>query len=333
MWDLGNQTEFAADRCVISDKHGARHWVVVVKGTFDIAPDGSATLADEQPPPLPEPIYRGEPGESSLLYDVEMGPPKPRTDIVVNGSAHAPHGQPCTEMVVGLETPAGRKSLRVIGDRHYERNLMGLVEPSAPLPFTTMPIVYERAYGGFDKTDADPSKHRMFAHNPIGRGFFTSPLHRVGNPLPNLEAAGGDSAQTVGFGAVCSYWQPRLARQGTYDAKWINERRPLLPDDFDPLNLQCAPDDQQVQPHVRGGASIGLVGMRPEGALRFEVPRHFLAFSTQIGRARHEHRAKLDTIIVEADARQVVLIWRTILSRHHEIDDIDFTEIRELPYV
>ena len=62
MWAVKNHTPYAADRVWGRDKDGVHEWIVAVKGTFDIKPDGSTKLADEQLKPLLLPEYHGEPG-------------------------------------------------------------------------------------------------------------------------------------------------------------------------------------------------------------------------------------------------------------------------------
>ena len=83
MWALDNRTAYAAERNWIRDKNGVHHWLVAVKATFDVALDGRLKLADEQPPPLLEPEYRGEPGSSSLRLDSDLLAVKPGTTVAV----------------------------------------------------------------------------------------------------------------------------------------------------------------------------------------------------------------------------------------------------------
>lgn len=334
MWALHNQTPFAADRTITVDVNGARHYVVVVKGTFDILRDGSLALAEEQVEAKAAPEFTGDDGASSLLYEADLIAAKPRTDILVNGKAYAPGGRPATRVTVGLQTPLGNKALLVHGDRVWQRGLTGQLEPTPPAPFVEMPIVYERAFGGYDQQDPDPSRHRLYDKNPVGTGFFTARAHRKDQPLPNIELPGRPlEAEPAGYGPLCGHWQPRLRLWGTYDARWMEARKPLLPTDFDPLALQCAPADQQVGPHLRGGERFGLINLDPTGSLGFDLPKHFLAFSTFVGKHRHEHRAKINTVIIEPDHPRVMVVWHTSLACHHEIDDIDYTEIVEKPYI
>jgi hypothetical protein len=332
VWEVRNETEYAADRAIVLDKSGERHWVVVVKGTFDILPDGTTRRADEQMDPLVAPEYRGDPGASSLLYEQDFTLAKPRTDVVLNATAHAVGGRPAPELTVGIKTPAGTKSLVVRGDRTF-----GTMEVSVTTPFVTMPIVYERTYGGHDRQDADPSRHRLDPRNPIGTGFSTRQAHRVGKPVPNIGLVGAARADVpAGYGALCSYWEPRVRHQGTYDAAWVEQQKPLLPKDWDPQVLQYAPVDQQFAPHLRGGEIFGLHKLTPSGSLQFALPKHYFGFTTEFEGPRkgyEEHRAKIHSVIIEPDHPRVIVVWHTILSCHHKIDDIVETLVHEKQYV
>ena len=90
MWAVTNHTPYKVGRAWGRDKDGVHEWIVAVKGTFDIKPDGSLKLADEQLEPLLLPEYNGEAGVSSLRYDADLVAPKPTTDVVLNGTAYAP---------------------------------------------------------------------------------------------------------------------------------------------------------------------------------------------------------------------------------------------------
>lgn len=340
MWAVGNLTPYGAGRTAVIDKHGGRHWVVAVRATFDIHPDGSTTVAAEQPEPLLTPEYRGDPGASSLLYEADLVDEKPGTDVIVNGSAHAPQGKPCTQVNVGLRLGKLQKSLTVFGDRVYERNMVGQAAPSLPMPFLKLPIEYERAYGGFDRTNPDPTRQQMFFPNPVGRGVAMQARTLIGQPVPNVELPDGQirSDMAAGFGPLCSYWEPRRRYQGTYDAGWVEQRKPLLPLDYDPRLNMCAPLDQQVEPHLRpGGVEATLVNLTPSGRLHFRLPQIYLGFRTHFGehikRDPVEHRAKLHTVIIEPEHPRVILVWHTRLSCGNAIDDIDQTTIEEKRYV
>lgn len=334
MWEIRDHTPFASAWTIGVDKTGEKQWIVVTKGTFDITDNGDTKIAEEQIEPLFTPEYRGEPGESSLLYEQDLVLAKPRTDIYLNATAYAPSGHPATKVLAGMQTARGNKHLVVYGDRVWESILTGNVAASTPRPFLTMPIVYERAYGGFDRQDPNPANHRLDPRNPVGTGFFTKWGHNAGELMPNIEHynQSKEAAWAAGFGALCSYWKPRIDFQGTYDDDWIKNRKPLLPNDYDPQTLQCAPPDQQCSPHLRGGEPFNLINLTPNGALRFDLPRHRLTYTTCIGSKKLEHRATINTVVIEPDYPRVMIVWHTTLRCHHDIDDIDYTVISEKEY-
>lgn len=335
MWGLDNRTPYEAERGWVLDVDGAKQWVVVVKGTFDIQPDGSLALSDDPVSPLLAPRYFGEDGASSIEYEADLVGSKAATDVLVNGSAHAPEGKPTTRMNVALQIKGRRKIIEVQGDREYERDVYGQAVPSTPMPFVTMPIVYERAYGGFDQASPEPARQRMDPRNPVGRGVTAKAKRRLGTPVANLVFPGQNPAKSgpAGFGAIASYWSPRREHAGTYDARWVRERKPLLPKDFDPRFHQCAPIDQQHTPHLRGGELVELVNMTPSGVLRFELPKIYLALTTHFGFDTKEHRTKIASVIIEPEVPRVIVVWQSILPCHHLVDRLDKTVIRRKPYL
>src|SRR5882724_11648862 len=98
MWILQNKTPYAAERALTVDLEGRDLWVVVVKGTFLIKPDGSTEPAPEpqQVPVRQELKHRGKPPETSLLYESDMVLSKANTDIVLEGHAYVPGGRDAT---------------------------------------------------------------------------------------------------------------------------------------------------------------------------------------------------------------------------------------------
>jgi hypothetical protein len=338
MWTVANETPFKTDRTIVVDKHGARHWVVVVKATFAIHPDGGTEIAKKQVDPLLVPEYRGEPGESSLLYESDLVSDKPGTDVLVHGTAYAPRERPATEVRVALKVGDAEKTLVVRGDRVFERTVGG-VAVSQPSPFLKMPLVYERAYGGFDHASPDPARQKIFAPNPVGTGVSFEPASLVGRPVANVEFETGPSkpSAAAGFGPLCSYWEPRRRYAGTYDDAWAKKQKPLLPLDFDDRGNMCAPIDQQVEPHARGGEVLHLTHLTPAGAMTVRLPRHYFTFTTLFARSARrspaDHRARLHTVIVEPDQPRLIMVWHSRLSCGNAVDDIDQTIVGEKEYV
>jgi hypothetical protein len=339
MWMLSNRTPYAVERTWVLDKNTAKSWVVVVKATFDIRPDGTTRLADKQEKPLYGEEYSGEAGKSSILYDADLIYPKQSTDVFLNGHAYAPEGRPTTDVIVTLKTHEITKQLRVFGDRRWEKGFLGL-SMSPPRPFEKMPIVYERAFGGHDTRPEKPMDHRLEPRNPIGVGFAIRAEHLVDQPLPNVEdpkqliSSWKDRPPPAGFGVIASYWSPRLKYVGTYDEKWRKERFPLLPEDFDERFFQSAPEEQQVAGFLRGGEKVELLNLTPDGYLAFDLPRIYPAFQTRFGKERVEHRGQLQSVILEPDWPRVILVWHTSLPvGNSRVDYLDETVISEKFYL
>ena len=101
----------------------------------------------------------------------------------------------------------------------------------------------------------------------------------------------------AGLGPVACHWQP-CGWGGTYDEKWLWERQPLLPEDFDGRPPSLRPEDQQAPEYLRGGEPVELVNLTPGGLLRFNLPRLAFGFATRfaggevvrhLGEAAHGH--------------------------------------------
>ena len=97
--------------------------VVIVKLTFDLEPCGpelqgqgwthQLLLSEVQPPLAYVDDYHGEALKSSLRWESDTAPAKPRCDLVVLGTAHSPQGRPCRrfEARVKLTTPDRERPL------------------------------------------------------------------------------------------------------------------------------------------------------------------------------------------------------------------------------
>jgi hypothetical protein len=330
MWALDNQTRFAADRSWVRDRDGAEVWLVAVKGTFEIEPDGTTKVADDQVEIYLSPKYSGEPGKSSLLYDLDLPRTKVTTDVLLNGHAYAPGGLAATTVQAGFRIGDLQKYLRVTGDRVWRSGLLGINLGKCE-PFTRVPISYERSYGGTDTKAKEP---KWDPRNPVGTGFVARRKHLAGQLAPNIHAASTgwtrfSRARPAGFGAIPSNWLPRVKFAGTCDAKWEAERAPLLPEDFDDRFYQCAPPDQQTKQFLKGGEQVELHNLTPNGYLAFQLPRVVLGFETDFGSEKVYHRANIHTVVLEPDFPRVLMVWHTALLCHPKVTKLRRTRIIE----
>ncbi|MBK7514862.1 MAG: DUF2169 domain-containing protein [Betaproteobacteria bacterium] len=332
MWQVDNRTPFATERGWVRDRDGSEVWLVAVKATFDVLPDGTTAVAKEQPPVLRLPEHFGEPGQSSVRYDADLILTKKTTDIVVVGQAYAPEGREVTQLDCGFKVGTLQKVLRVFGDRTW-----GAFGPSRPEPFVTMPLVWERAYGGVDRRSDTPEKDWDW-RNPVGTGFAVSSRNAQRLALPNVEdpkrliGAWSDRPAPAGFGVVASHWQPRVGFAGTYDDRWMRTRQPLLAEDMDERWYQSAPADQQAPAFLRGGEPVVLHNLSPQGRMQFVLPKVYLGFETRFydgSRQLHTRRA-LHTVILEpdhAEGPRVSLVWHSALPCHFKVQKLERTVI------
>ena len=334
MWAIVNHTPYKVESTWGRDKEGVHEWIVAVKATYDILPDGSVTLAEEQVEPLLAPEYNGEDGLSSLRYEADLVAPKPTTDVLINGTAYAPNGRPSTDFLVGARIGRIQKAIRVRGNRVWYDGAFGPTTSSAQ-PITKLPIIYERSYGGYDQTDPDPQNQRMDSRNPVGCGVVAQPDNRLGQAVPNFEYPNGNLEKDgpAGFGALDSYWSPRRELIGTYDEAWQQKRCPLLPVDWDPHSLLCSPIDQRPKSYMTGGEIVDLVNLTPNGKLSFVLPKVHLSFRTRIDTRVEEHRSKLSSVIIEPDFPRVIMVWLTSLVCRADVDYLEGTAVREKRHI
>lgn len=338
MWMLDNRTPYKADRLWGRDKDGVHQWIVATKATYDINPDGSLELAEDQLDPIIAPEYNGDPGASSLKYDMDLTLLKPTTDVILNGTAYAPEGRPSTDFMVSMRVGPITKTLRVLGNRWYEPTAFGS-RPSVMQPITKVPIVYERAYGGYDNVDPDPKNQKLDVRNPVGCGIAAHPDHLIAKPVHNFEYPNGNAEKVgpAGFGVIDHFWSPRRELAGTYDDQWNEHRKPLLPTDWKPEALMSAPADQQANSYLHGGEAVELYNLTPGGRLQFLLPKVYLTFKTRFntlsGDRNEEHRSRLTSVIIEPDFPRVAVVWVTNLTCRTDVDYLDVTVIREKDYV
>lgn len=332
---LDNRTAFFADALHLVDECFRPLLTVVVKGSFEILAHGTLALRAEQRPleiagRFQDPDH---PAQSSYRYEPEVAPLKLATDVVLLGHAYAPTTR-TTQMDVGVRVGPLLRSLRVFGDRVWIRAAGGLVL-TPPIPFERMPLCYERAFGGWDLSHANPRRHAFEPRNPVGRGFCVWWGRRDRILAPNLESiqhpirSPFDRPAPVGFGFVSPSWQPRARLAGTYDDAWRRLRCPLLPVDFDRRFHNAASPGLVAPGYLHGDEAVTTVGLSPEGRLGFRlpgVPPPTVRVSLARGADRHPV-ANLDTVIVDLDDRVLTMIWRACLPLPGDPHDVRAIEV------
>jgi hypothetical protein len=308
---IDNHSPFPVELFSFPDQQGQEALVLVIAATFD-GSSGELEPAAKQSPVQAADEHFGEPALTSVRREADVAVEKPFVDIIINGSAYAPNGRPVPQVVVELHVSDIHKHLVVSGDRC--RGPLGIVSPAEP--FVTMPIIYERAFGGSSGDEVEGKKYVHFRYNPVGLGFrnLRSRLPEITTEVPNVEYATGARADVpAGFGVISRGWSPRLEYAGTYDQQWLEHQWPLLPHDFDVRHYQAAPADQQSG-QICGGEPVRLVGLTPEGTWDFSLPELIVPASLIFDGYVEEARPKLDTIVINAAARTVHMSLRLRIS-------------------
>ncbi len=317
---------------------------VLLKRTYDIVPGGACTLAEEDRPILPGDKYWDDPATSSVRFESDFVPYKLGTDVVLDGKAYAPGGAPTQACLVSLQLNQVKKAFVVIGDRvaRYVANAVPWF--SDPVPFTTMELRYERAYGGTD-VYSDPKCPYPYPRNPLGRGFVVrnTPRSVDGLALPNLEdptallapaalcledyRAWENRPMPVGFGWVPKTWLPRALLAGIMPGDRATEQQlrkayaDLLSGPEREAYLKNGIRDMDFRffngasagfsfAYLQGGEWVGAENLTPDGRIYFQLPQERPRIGIDIGEGVREPEVVLHTVQIRLEDRQLDLVWR-----------------------
>lgn len=277
-------------------------WLIcVAKRTYAFA-GGRVTLADEQAPIVVEPDIETDAHDRyrTLRDDIDLYPPKPATDVVVTGRAHAP-GK-VRELMVGVAVGRSARVLKVLGERRVEVTLDGQVRFPEPAPFESVPLSWELAYGGYDayahdeldpplrrngrRIEPSPREEGVFAYprNKVGRGYFidVDRDRADGELLPQIEDPGDpltaarffvpaprawlDAPASGGLGWVAHTWYPRIMRSLGAFLEHDPPAKPIREMAFaDGEDLRGPFRKNEVLPRFAQGAAPGLAVERLRG--------------------------------------------------------------------
>jgi len=321
MWALENHTAYAADHCWVRDADGAEIWIVAVKATYELLPDGSTRVAQHQ-----EPVNAGLVTHADGIspeHETDLGPQKAATDVWLAGHAWSQNGQPVPHLQVEFEVGPVARRINVYGDRHWVGGLVA----SQPEPFTQMPLTWARAYdgnlpGGAAGNAAVPGASKA------------APGPRL---LPNLEHPQNlfDRSASLGVGPIPGHWPQRARHAGTYDAKWQATRAPLQAADLDPRYWQVSTPEQQVPERLKGGENVMLLNLTPpgfakHGLYRTRIPRLTLGFKTHFhDGSSATSRSVIHNLILLPDLPALCVVHHMALPCHPKVNLLDRTVITE----
>ena len=303
---------------------------LIVKGTFDLSHGGIATPAEEQEHVTGDVFYDEDPEmQGSCRYESDFAYYKPRADLLLAGTCHAPLRRPVPSCLVTFQVGDRAGRLLVSGNRHW-RGPPGLRSISEPEPFTHMELRYENSFGG-----------NGFGPNPVGKGYGSeeSEWGEKAWALPNVEDP-DDLVQTprsrtrpAGFGPLGRFWEERGSKVGTYKGGWARERWPWLAEDFDFSHFNAAPLPMQFDGYLRGDEGLFFENLHPRRP-RYETRLPGIAvrcFLHDLPAGQEETRFRevplgLDTLWADMDAEKVVLVWRGWTG----VESEDFEEVEHV---
>jgi uncharacterized protein YjbI with pentapeptide repeats len=286
------------------NKLHAADWIlsVVAKASFQFRDDGSLQMAAETALPSGD-VHVADDANKSLVYPSDFVPFKPYADILILGTGRAPAGRPAVSFPVAICVKDLRKSLQVNGPRKWQKRFLRAI-PGPAQPIASLPITYENAFGG-----------KGFARNPVGLGRDTVEVHNI-ESFRQDDPGSSSVREPAGFAPLASEWDQRKRKAGTYKGKWVKDRWPWFPENFDWSYFNAAPADQQIEGYLRGDEQLEFENLHPTHPIyKSRLPglrvRCFLNERLQNGELLfREVRMNLDTLWINMDEGKLILVWR-----------------------
>ncbi len=292
----------------------------IIKGTFRLLPGAKAELMEEQDSPMGD-LFVDNDVEKSSIYESDFACYKPRTDLILAGNCHSPGGKPVQGCRASFQVGELKKSLYIFGNRRWKQSVTNFYAISEPDLFTQMPLLYENSFGGPE-----------FSDNPHGKGIkkILSDTGEEYRPLPNIEnpahliTSPKDQPQPAGFGPRGRMWPSRTTnKMGTYDDRWLKERWPYFPTDFDWSYFNCAPPDMQLGRYLSGDETLYFENLHPDQShFHARLPclrvRLFVNLLTGDVYRFREVELKNDTLWVNPETEKLNLVWRGVIEVQNE---------------
>lgn len=320
---------------------------ILLKRTYNIVAGRPCVRADDDRELIPGDVPWGNPMNTTTRFESDFVPYKLATDVVVNGKAYAPEGKPTETCVVTVQIGDHRKDVLVIGDRKAHVSDHQTPIFSDPLPFETMDLRYERAYGGID-VYSDKKTAYPYPRNTMGRGFIVANtetgLEHL--ELPNLEdpvdlltperLLANDYSRWVnqpmpaGFGWFSKFWRPRAELAGIMPADRPVEQElrkaysKFIPKDQRGAYLKNGIGNMDFRffsgaspglsmPYLRGDEAINTVNLGPEGSISFSLPGERPQIALDIGTGLKQTEVVIHTVMIHMEERQADIVWRGAL--------------------
>jgi hypothetical protein len=325
---LVNHTPIPADlRVTYINRHTPnRRGFLTAKATFDLR-GGRAELDRDSPIEILD-----EPRDHVSGYipqDVTVMNRDP-FEVSLLGAVEAAEGEELDEARVTMEIGAVKRELDVLGDRVWNDTTI-----SEPAPFTTMPLTWERAFGGSGTIEIDDGAFLDAQHpaNPLGRGFDLGkharaygeqlelpegyPRYELVRRLPNLERPDA-RIRTPDDEPMPACWAPVPLECGVRMQPVLDRIDPSrAADDFgEPRarrelirsSLRHAHPDWWI-PRPARGDRIRVDGVTPD-AIDVELPALRVLGDYVVGRRSGTRELIPQSIIIFANERRMTITYQ-----------------------
>lgn len=299
------------------------------KATFRIEDSGRVRLEQEMPLPLWD---EDQDTDLGLLPRDNLPRLDPVFEVMMLGKAYAPDGGLTTEMKVALSVGDVRHEIDVIGERTWQGEGEG-ASISAPEAFDSMPLTWERAYGGLQPVliDREAEVDVSSPMNTLGKGFdhigqardlgvaFNCPegypQFDVTRPLPNLEIP-DLRVQSWSDEPLPVCWAPVPHSSGLILERF---KRSCKKSGKDYVTLEAPEMLHRAYPDwiietPQAGAVIRIEGASEEGLLEFRLPE--LRIVADFNNGGKVQRIELIPrgLVLLPEERRFYLTYRSMLS-------------------
>lgn len=333
MENFANYSAFPALLFESLDQHDHGFNVLVARVSYDLdITSGRLTLCEDQGELVEQDHYYDKPGTSSVRFESDLAPYKPRLDVVINGSAWAPEDKPARHFTAGARIGDFTRLLNVYGPREWRKMVTGWQLTDAR-PVTQLDLRYEFAQGGCYRLEG--GEELASSANSVGVGWLPAKaqkelkLQRIPAPqfelLPKPVKKIDDENLPAGFGFYGRGWHPRIAFAGTYDEGWKQHRHPFLPADFS-FDYWCGAHPWMQFPLPKPMTHIpvtlkNLISHQEKSGqqIDFSVPVETLfAFVTTQQGAGVTYDLQLDTLVIDLPTRRIHCSYRAVFSEQLE---------------
>ncbi len=267
-------------------ENGVLRVAAIVKASFAFTHHGPMRIAPPEPIFTRE-VHRMNNPTRSIVATSDLVPRLPGADVLLLGQAHAPGGGAAritVRLAIGRgETTLLDKRAHVFGD-HKGQEIK---------PFVTMPLVYEKAYGG-------PG----YRENPIGTGVLG------GDAPPNIVDPQAPD-RVAGFAPISKTWPARTQFAPPEVRAELDKPIAEIPQGFDFRYFHAAPVDQRLG-QIVGDEWIVLEGVHAEHLhLHLQLPGA-MAMVRVVGTESDGRVFSLraDTLRIDPESERCTVVWR-----------------------